>query len=186
MELSATNISKKTILMAEITTTNSNKQKNGVKRMIKKSTRVDLTPMVDLGFLLVTFFVFTTTMAQPKAMNILVPNDKDATTDPICETCALTVVLGDHDKIFYYEGRDENAVYKETNYSSAGIRDIIIKKKKAVIKALGSDRMILIIKASDKSSMKNMVDMLDESAISRIKRYYMADLNWKDKKMYDL
>jgi biopolymer transport protein ExbD len=168
--------------MAEITTSNSSKQKGGVKRMIKKSTRVDLTPMVDLGFLLVTFFVFTTTMAEPKAMNIMMPDDKDSSiVDPICATCALTVVLADHDKIFYYEGLDENAVYKETNYSAAGIRNIILKKKKAVIKTLGSDRMMLIIKASDRSTMKNMVDIIDESAISCVKRYYMTELNLKDK-----
>jgi biopolymer transport protein ExbD len=170
--------------MAETTTTNSSKQKSGVKRMIKKSTRVDLTPMVDLGFLLVTFFVFTTTMAQPKVMNIMVPNDKDSSvTQEVCETCALTVVLGSDNKIFYHEGMDEGADYKETNYSAAGIRSIILNKKKAVINAFGNDRMILIVKPSDRSTMKNMVDIIDESAISCVKRYYMAELNAKDKMM---
>src|SRR6218665_1762814 len=103
--------------MAEITNNNSGKQKGGVKRMIKKSTRVDLTPMVDLGFLLVTFFVFTTTMAEPKAMKIVMPTDREpGVINKICETCALTVVLGDNNKILYYEGLDENAVYKPTDY----------------------------------------------------------------------
>jgi biopolymer transport protein ExbD len=168
--------------MAEITTNNSGKQKGGVKRMIKKSTRVDLTPMVDLGFLLVTFFVFTTTMAEPKAMKIIMPNDNDIkVTDKICETCALTVVLGDNNKILYYEGLDENAAYKLTDYSSQGLREIIVRKKAAVKKILGLDKMVLIIKASDGASMKNMVDVIDESAISCVKRYYMAELNTEDK-----
>jgi len=168
--------------MAEITTSNSGKQKGGVKRMIKKSTRVDLTPMVDLGFLLVTFFVFTTTMAEPKAMKIVMPNDKDTkVTDKICETCALTVVLGDNNKILYYEGLDENAVYKPTDYSSQGLREIIVRKKAAVKKIFGRDKMVLIIKASDGASMKNLVDVIDESAISCVKRYYMAELKPEDK-----
>ncbi|MCP9750271.1 biopolymer transporter ExbD [Ferruginibacter sp. HRS2-29] len=168
--------------MAEITTNSSSKQKGGVKRMIKKSTRVDLTPMVDLGFLLVTFFVFTTTMAEPKAMKIVMPNDQhEGGVDKICETCALTVVLGDNNKILYYEGLDENAVYKQTDYTAEGIRSIIVRKKAAVKKALGQDRMMLIIKASDGASMKNLVNVIDESAISSVKRYYMAELKPKDK-----
>lgn len=168
--------------MAEITTNNSGKQKGGVKRIIKKSTRVDLTPMVDLGFLLVTFFVFTTTMAEPKAMKIVMPNDKDITqADKVCETCALTVVLGDNNKILYYEGLDETAAYKPTDYSSQGLREIIVRKKAAVKKIFGRDKMVLIIKASDGASMKNLVDVIDESAISCVKRYYMAELKAEDK-----
>ena len=69
----------------------------------KKNTRVDLTPMVDLGFLLITFFVFTTTMSKPTVMKVDMPVDKTGENNPVCNSCALTVLLC-NDGIKYYEG----------------------------------------------------------------------------------
>lgn len=163
--------------MDEITTTSKTKA-IGVKRLIKKSTKVDLTPMVDLGFLLITFFVFTTTMAKPTAMNIVVPNDKDSTiNDPVCNSCVLTVLLEKNNTIKYFEGNEEQAQVKETNYSPDGIRKILVNKKHAVKKARGNaNQMVLIIKPTSACTFQNFVDITDEVAINDIKRYYIDDV----------
>jgi biopolymer transport protein ExbD len=169
--------------MAEMETKTSAKHKSG-KRQHKKSTRVDLTPMVDLGFLLITFFVFTTTMAKPTAMDIVQPKGTEATTD-VAESCALTVLLTKGDKIMYYEGMQQNnPVLKETVFSADGIRALLLQKKAAVKKIKGSaDEMVLIVKPSDESSYKNFVDMVDEVQITGVKHYFLADLNEAENKL---
>ena len=107
----------------------------GVKKAKKLSTRVDMTPMVDLGFLLITFFVFTATMSSPKAMDLRMPKDVD---DPkkqneAKESGALTIMLGKADKVYYYLGKlDESASnFKQATWKE--IRDVIINKKKEVM-----------------------------------------------------
>ncbi len=163
--------------MAEITTNTTSKH-TGVKRLIKKSTKVDLTPMVDLGFLLITFFVFTTTMAKPTVMNVVVPNDKDSTiNDPVCSACVLTVLLDKNNTIKYFEGEESTATIKETNFSAEGIRKILVDKKQAVKNTRGNaNQMVLIIKPLSTSTFQNFVDITDEVAISGIKKYYVDDI----------
>ncbi|MEI9958107.1 MAG: biopolymer transporter ExbD [Ferruginibacter sp.] len=170
--------------MADIQTTAA-KHSNG-KRMNKKSTRVDLTPMVDLGFLLLTFFVFTTSMSKPTAMNLIAPNDKDTSVNnPVCETCALTVMLDKDDKIFYYEGMPgNNAVVKETAFTTDGIRKVLLAKLAAVKAVKGTaDDMVLIIKPGAESAFKNFVDMADEVTINNIKHYFIDEMNDTDKQL---
>ena len=150
----------------------------------KKSTRVDLTPMVDLGFILVTFFVFTAALNESKAMNLLLPNDNNpAINDDICESCALTFILSKNNIVHYYEGSEKNASYKLTDYSSNGIRQNIIDKRKRVIQKRGKDELIIIVKPGGESSFKNLVDVVDECNITVVKRYYLAEPSAADNKM---
>ena len=159
--------------MSEIITSEKNKKSN---RLARKSTRVDLTPMVDLGFLLITFFVFTTTMSTTKAMGMVTPNDTDTgTTDLICESCVITVLPTANNKLYYYEGSDKNAQYKITDYSAAGLRALLMKKKTAA-KALNRNA-ILIIKPGATSSFKNLINIIDESNICMYKRYYLDKIS---------
>ncbi|WP_462251083.1 ExbD/TolR family protein [Ferruginibacter sp.] len=170
--------------MAEIQTATTAKHNNG-KKLNKKSTRVDLTPMVDLGFLLLTFFVFTTALTKPTAMNLIVPNDKASEPSEICETCVLTVMLGKDNKIFYYEGMPENnPLIKETAFTTDGIRKVLLAKLAAVKNAKGTaDDMVLIIKPGAESAFKNFVDMADEVTINNIKHYFIDEINEADKKL---
>ena len=154
--------------MAEIT--NNQKQIKG-KRLVRKSTRVDLTPMVDLGFLLITFFVFTTTMSSVKAMAMVSPKDDTTQTDDLCESCVITILPAANNQLFYYEGSDKNAVYETTTYGAKGLRALLVAKKKKVEHL--KREAILIIKPSSGSTFKNLINIIDESNICMYKRYYL-------------
>jgi biopolymer transport protein ExbD len=169
--------------MAELGTKKANEKK---KRFNKKSTRVDLTPMVDLGFLLLTFFVFTTALSTPMAMKLVMPDDKiDTIKDPVCESCVLTVLLDKDNRIKYYEGAVENnPPIKETGFAPKEIRTVLMQKKASVERVRGSgNQFILIIKPSAASNFKNFVDITDEVTICQIKKYYVDEIRDADKKL---
>lgn len=144
----------------------------GVKKAKKLSTRVDMTPMVDLGFLLITFFIFTTTVAQPTAMKLFLPKDVDRPEDQnkVKESGAFTILLGKQDQVYYYEGLDPSMI-KATNFK--GIREEILRKKKST----NPEDLVMILKPSEDATYKNTVDILDEMTIAEIKRYAMVDIS---------
>ena len=168
--------------MAEIENKTSGK-KNRKAVFKKNSTKVDLTPMVDLGFLLITFFVFTTTLSMPSVMNINMPFDKVPPGDDICESCVLTILLAKDNVVQYYEGMPKaNPIILETSFGNDGIREIILQKRKAVQKARGtSDDFVMIIKPTDASSFQNFVNIVDEVAINNVKHYYITEVDETDK-----
>ena len=94
-------------------------KKGGKKRSKKMSTRVDLTPMVDLGFLLITFFMLTTTLAKPQIMALVMPEKdiKKEDVEPVKESKVLTLMLGANDKVYWYEGITEPKL-DSTDYSA--------------------------------------------------------------------
>ncbi len=135
----------------------------GVKKAKKMSTRVDMTPMVDLGFLLITFFIFTTTMAQPTAMNLFMPKDVEKPDDQnkVKETGAFTILLGKGDQVYFYEGMDPTKL-QASNFKL--IRDEIMKKKQNT----NAEDLVVIIKPTVDATYKNTVDILDEMTINEI------------------
>ncbi len=153
--------------------------------MHKKSTRVDLTPMVDLGFLLITFFVFTTTMAKPTTMGIVSPKDTEGPADIICESCALTVIPAADNKIYYYEGMlQNNTMLQQTGFNAEGLRSLLMDKKRRVKESRGNeDELSLIIRPADASTYRNFVDVLDEVHITGVKRYYIDDITPAEKQL---
>ena len=160
--------------MAELDTSGGGHKKGpGVKKQVKKSTRVDLTPMVDLGFLLITFFVFTTTMSQATAMNMNEPKDSKDDQVKVKESGAMTILLGKNDQVYYYFGQLDPANLS-TQFKSTGfkdIRDIIAKKKNNTPEG----DLMYVIKSDDKSTFKNAIDILDEMTISGVKAGHYAE-----------
>lgn len=145
----------------------------------KGAPRVDMTPMVDLGFLLITFFMLTTTFSKPQAMEVNMP-DKEEKKDPkeeqmaVKESNAVTIILGRGNFVFWYQGLD-NPELNVTDYSDKGLRAALLQKKKEI----GKD-MFVLIKPMDKSKYKNMVDVLDEMAICAIPSYAIVDITKED------
>lgn len=167
--------------MAELNTAEGGgKKKHGGKvRSKKMSTKVDLTPMVDLAFLLITFFMLTTTLNKPNAMELNMPKKADVPTDKIKinEELLLNIILDKDNTVWWYEGMTASDLKKTVFANKQGIRDIIYWKQKKLEKTYGSkDTMICLIKATDDANYENMVDALDEMDITGIKRYAMQDV----------
>ena len=111
--------------MAEMDTSGGGHKKGpGVKKAVKKSTRVDLTPMVDLGFLLITFFVFTTTMNQATAMKMNEPKDTKDDQKEVKASGAMTILLGKGNQVYYYNGLLE-ADKLSQQFKSTDFKEII-------------------------------------------------------------
>ena len=163
--------------MAEMDTSSGGGHKKGpgVKKAKKASTRVDLTPMVDLGFLLITFFIFTTTMSQPTAMKLFLPKDTDKPEEQnkAKESGALTLLLGKDNHVYYYEGQLSPDFSNFKSSTMKKIRDEIISKKRSTPK----EDLVIVIKPGKESTYKDVVDMLDEMTINDIERYAMVDIS---------
>ncbi len=111
-------------------------KKGGKKRAKKQSTKIDMTPMVDLGFLLLTFFVLTSTFSKPKSMEISFPAPPLPNEPPVEVKNGLNIILTKDHKIFYYKGQFNAADNKEgkpatqlseTTFSSEGLHKIILE-----------------------------------------------------------
>lgn len=159
---------------------------DGKVRAKKMSTRVDMTPMVDLGFLLITFFMLTTSMSKPSSMTLNVPHkDKETEkTEPLKASKVLTLFMGREDDIFYLDGiaadDDKAKTELKTTRFGAELRDVVFESKKRInsqnaVDADGNEPFVVVIKPLDVSSYKNMVDVLDEMAITKTKRYALVD-----------
>ena len=145
------------------------------------STKVDLTPMVDLGFLLITFFIFTTKMHESKKMDLVMP--ADGKPSEWGESGSLTALLLSEDKVFYYHGSLESAMndglYGITNYSvKEGIGKVIREKQVQMdnFKEGFRKELMLMVKPTKESVCRNVVDILDEVIINAVPRYALMDI----------
>lgn len=162
--------------MATIDTSQSKIQNSiGVKKNHKKSIQIDMTPMVDLGFLLITFFIFTTTISTPVAMDLIVPKT-DFPPTHIAKNGVLHILLTNKNA-FVYEGNDISKVEKIT-YNE--IRNKINDKKKRTKKANKENKFMVLIKPNEQANYQQIINVLDEMIINEVKRYALVDLDKKE------
>lgn len=147
----------------------------GKVRSQKRSTRIDMTPMVDLAFLLLTFFMLTTHFMKNYVMEIKVPEKPASIADvtTISDKQVITLVLGANDKIYWYQGINDPKV-NITDYSANGIWKVLLEKSREI------KNMYILIKPSEKSRYKNVVDIFDEIAITGMQRYALVKITPDD------
>jgi biopolymer transport protein ExbD len=195
--------------MAEVQSNDSGGDKGGKHKKVrakKNSTHIDMTPMVDLAFLLLTFFMLTTTFGKPKTMEITMPV-KPENEEPNLVNNALTILLSDGDKIYWYYGelKPETQLTK-SDFSNEGIRKVILDKNKYAVENIKKLRaeaartnmadstlkrmevdikgkpesVMVLVKTDDKAKYKNVVDMLDELNICFVGKYALVDITQKE------
>ncbi|MCK9207434.1 MAG: biopolymer transporter ExbD [Salinivirgaceae bacterium] len=202
--------------MAEMNVQSKDHGKGGKPKPKKVSTRVDLTPMVDLGFLLITFFMLTTTLIKPQTMEIYLPSNKKEDEDKqteIKQSQAITILINNENKLYYFFGGPEGEKDPElivTDYSPTGLRSMLLQRNAEVVlkieelkKKLESRELtqeqfseqsaavkrelhiapVVVIKATDLASYKNLVDVLDEMQICNVARYAIVDITDYDKEL---
>lgn len=153
-----------------------NKKGGGAPKQKKKSTKIDMTAMVDVAFLLLTFFILTTTLAQPQTMELNLPPKKDDIEEEereikVKEEKILTLILGEEDQVYFYKGvPDQEGVLDQTSFDPQGVRKIIRTHLVSV------NDPIIVIKPNETCRYKNVVDILDEMAITQAKKYAMTDV----------
>lgn len=171
--------------MAELNTGDGGGGKDKKVRSKKQNSKVDLTAMVDLAFLLITFFMLTTTLSKPKAMELGLPDkedpDKENVDIKVDENRTMTIMLGDNDKLVRYVGLLATPVAggapKDFTYGKDGIRKELLARKASVLEYTKDPKkgMIVIIKPGKKSNYRNLVDILDEMGIVEVPTYAIVN-----------
>ena len=201
--------------MAEIVQEEGHKGK-GKKKAKKHGTHIDMTPMVDLACLLLTFFMLTTAFNKPKVMEIILPEKPKENEKPpeLDKDRALNIILVENDKILWYVGIADPSKTQlaEADFSKEGIRKVLLQRNKQLftnIAKMNKDLVdgklklsidsaqgrikrfykadkfgpIVLIKAADGVKYRNIVDIIDEMAITNIARYSLVDINPVEKMM---
>ena len=158
------------------------------KQVRRMNPHMDFTPMVDLGFLLITFFMLSTTLAKPQIMPLVMPDDDSGEHQALKHSKALTLLLGSENKVYWYEGLDMDKM-DSTSFERDGLRQVILQKMDKVQDQFGlqsyhdvktgearqGSHLNVIIKPGVHARYKNLVDALDEMNICQIRYYCILD-----------
>jgi len=159
-------------------------EKDGKRSSLKKlPPRIDLTAMVDLAFLLITFFILTTSLIKPKIMKVAM-SPRDTPPGDYAASRTMTICLGKNNQVLWYLGLPDKPLVPPTvvNYSKSGLRAAIINNERSVLKSTGKTLQV-ILKPSAHSIYDNLVNTLDEMNITSVESYAIADISPKDIEM---
>jgi biopolymer transport protein ExbD len=179
----------KILFMAQLNVAVNENRKAGVRRMIKHNLKIDMTPLVDLGFLLIAFFVITTELSKPTVADLYMP--KDGKPMLLGNSNALTVLLGKNNTVFYYHGDWQEAIKNgqifQTNFSySKGLGEVIRKQQQWLdinkTNSEGRNGLMLLIKADNEANYENLLKALDEITINQVNKYAIIKLTVAEKK----
>jgi biopolymer transport protein ExbD len=168
--------------MTEINFVALTKNKFGIERKVKttrKSLRIDMTPMVDLGFLLITFFIFTTEISKPSMTHLNMPHEGLPIKLPGSKS--LTILLNGPNKIFYYYGIEfltNNQQVHQTSFDELKGLGRVIREKQLELEHRHIDKaqLVVLIKPGDETSYQDFVGVLDEMLINKVTQYAVVDL----------
>ena len=201
--------------MAEVNTGSGDEGKKGKPK--KLNLRVDFTPMVDMNMLLITFFMFCTTLSKPQMMTLVMPTKENNVNvenrTKADESKTVTLLLGPDDIVYYYFGKPDYEDYTslvKTDYSPEGLRAMLVDRNGSVIRQVAELRLqnqqnkiseesfkdqskelrdnggqVVVIKPTDSSTYKNLVDALDEMHICSIGMYAIVPVTDGDKFLID-
>ncbi len=158
-------------------------QKSGKRKV--HSLKVDLTPMVDLGFLLITFFMLTTTMARPNAMKLNMPYDGPVDNPPVfVDEATITLIPSKDHSLHYYNGLLKSP--SDMHVATMKNARAIILRKKSEVAALPSSfsndahKLHVLIKPDKTCKYEDVVSLLDEMNINDVRYYAIVDITAED------
>ncbi len=168
--------------MAEMITSDRSAKKS---RRKLASIHVDMTPMVDLAFLLISFFMLTTVFSKPMVMDLGLPAKGPIPENVVIDTKnSINFIIGKDNRVFYHQNeiKDLNAsTMKETSLAGNDILKVIADAKR---NAKDQEKFTIIIKPTDDANYKNFVDMLDNMVITNNERYGITDAKPKELEVY--
>ena len=150
-----------------------------------RAVKVDMTPMVDLGFLLIAFFIFTTTLMEPNVTKLLMP--EEGGFQHIYAKTLLTAIV-DKDKVLIYEGALDKGVGNnkviQTNYDvKTGLGHFIRQKQKDLESINRKEELMVAIKPLPSASYQDVINALDEMLINKVSRYGIMNPSEEEKQL---
>jgi biopolymer transport protein ExbD len=157
-------------------------------RTRRQRLHLDMTPMVGLAFLLLTFFLLHAGAAKPRVLLMTMPVEDKAADSYGVGSCyfieTVTIILGGNHQLHYYFGLNNlldpsiaTPELRTTDFSASGIRQMLLTRRRQ------QPEPVILIKPAPGATYKDMVDILDEINITAQKKYALVPLGTADRQL---